>query len=466
MMAGGARRTFDETVAWFLTLACGGPSSVDVAAAESLLGQVPELATRNVHSASALGQSSAVAALLRDEPALATRPGGPWNREPLVYVCFSQLGRHRSQPTGGLARVARLLLDHGAAPNASHEWVPGNPRSRMTVLFGAAAVLGDVDLVRVLLEAGAQAADAHAIIRAAEQERFDCLELILDHGGDLNRTVHPTAGLPLHWLVDWSYKERAVRWLLEHGADPDERVGRIRETALHVAARRRRLDAVELLLDHGAEIDARTAGGKSAYAHALCRGFDEVAGLLRDRGADTRLSRADRLAVALVADDLDAARKIVETHPDLVPGLEPEDARILPDLAGRPSHTEAVRLLLDAGADITARGLDGGTALHQAAWFGQVDAAELLVAHGAPLEIRGDDHRSTPLGWVCHGSRFSGGAGQRSEVYARIAELLLVTGASLANPDDPEGDPQGRWLFRDASADVAAVLRRHGGRPD
>ncbi len=40
--------------------------------------------------------------------------------------------------------------------------------------------------------------------------------------------------------------------------------------------------------------------------------------------------------------------------------------------------------------------------------------------------------------------------------------LILTAGASLADPNDPEGDPKGERLLHDASDEVAAVLRRYG----
>jgi ankyrin repeat protein len=268
--------------------------------------------------------------------------------------------------------------------------------------------------------------------------------------------------LALQWLLDWRFRPEAVEWLLVRGADPNACRGPLAESALHVACRRRRCDGLELLLRHGARIDARTAGGKTAYAHAARRGFDDVVRLLTGHGADSALTRADELAVALARGELAEAHGLLRSDPGLVARFGPEDARILPDLAGRTA-VEPVELLLDAGCDIVARGLDDGTSLHQAAWFGQPDQARLLIRRGAPLDIRGDAHDSPPLGWVAHGSRYSGGAEQRGEAYARVAELLLDAGASTANPHDPAGDPHGRWLLEDASAPVAAVLRARGG---
>ncbi|MXV96537.1 MAG: hypothetical protein F4Y07_16275 [Gemmatimonadetes bacterium] len=100
--------------------------------------------------------------------------------------------------------------------------------------------------------------------------------------------------MTLHELLDFHYGvdgDDVLRRVLAQGADPNVRGGPHAETPLHVATRRRRSTAVAILLDRGADIDARTAGGKTAYAHAIRRGFDEVAALLAGRGASTELNR-------------------------------------------------------------------------------------------------------------------------------------------------------------------------------
>jgi ankyrin repeat protein len=259
--------------------------------------------------------------------------------------------------------------------------------------------------------------------------------------------------MDLHHCLDWSYGgDDALRALLEGGADPDERRGPRAETALHVAARRRRARAVEILLAHGADGDARTAGGKTARMHALRRGFADVVAALGEHGV-VELTDADRLAVALVDGRLDEARAILAACPGAARTGNPEEDRLLADLAGRPG-TERVQLLIDAGADLAATGLDGGTALHQAAWFGQPDNARLLIAAGAPLEIFDETHHSSPLGWAVHGSRYSGDAEARQDAYVELVVMLLKAGSGFKE------DAYLQRLLNDASPRVAALLPR------
>jgi ankyrin repeat protein len=259
-------------------------------------------------------------------------------------------------------------------------------------------------------------------------------------------------------MLDWSYSRPALEAALSGSPHLEARYGSRRETPLHVAARRRRLDAVALLLDAGADINARTEGNKTAYAHCVRRNFDDVAQLLAGRGADTTLRPTDRFAVAVVSHALDEARAVLAAHPGVARTGNPEEDRLLADVAGRLA-TEPVTFLLAQDVDLSAPGLDGGTPLHQAAWFGSVDNLRALLAAGAPVDVWGDDHRATPLGWAAHGSRWSGGAAERQDVYVEIAWALLDAGATLAYPEGV--GPDRSYLDRlreNASPPVSALF--------
>ncbi|MCB0629421.1 MAG: ankyrin repeat domain-containing protein [Saprospiraceae bacterium] len=264
--------------------------------------------------------------------------------------------------------------------------------------------------------------------------------------------------MDLHELLDTNYGPNGdvlLRQELISGIDPGACLKG--ETLLHVAVRRRRLNAVVILLEYGADINALNAHGKTAFAHALRRGFDEVAGFLQEKGAKTALNAADQFAVAVVNGRYDEARAIIKQHPGCVHTGNPEEDRLLADVAGR-NRIEAVTLLLAAGADLTARGLDDGTPLHQAAWFGQPVNARLLLDAGAPLDIFDKIHTSSPIGWAVHGARYSGGADIRRGVYVELVRMLLDAGSSLHYPDAPDGDAYLRRLKNDAIPAIRAIL--------
>jgi hypothetical protein len=65
-------------------------------------------------------------------------------------------------------------------------------------------------------------------------------------------------------------------------------------------------------------------------------------------------------------------------------------------------HHELAEWLLAHGADAGARSASGsrGTALHSAAWEGDLRMARILVSHGADPQALDDEHRNTPAGWA------------------------------------------------------------------
>ncbi|MEM7309541.1 MAG: ankyrin repeat domain-containing protein [Planctomycetota bacterium] len=290
-----------------------------------------------------------------------------------------------------------------------------------------------------------------ALLKALTGDRFEEAGAVLAAGFDVD-TPGPRDVTALYAVLDAAFTPERLAWLLARGADAGRPAGPHGEAAVHVAARRRRVDAVHALAAHGVDLDARNRGRKSAYQHAVRRGFDDVAEALAGHGCDRALDAGDRFAVHMNAGELDAARALA-AEGAIVDPANPEETRLLPDLAGRFDVVEAVELLLDLGFPVDARGLDGGTSLHVAGWFAQPEVIDLLLPRGAALELLCEEHRFTPLGWVTHGSRYSGGAAARNAEYGRCAQALLDAGASLVHPDRPD-DLSGAWLLRDAQGEV------------
>jgi ankyrin repeat protein len=82
--------------------------------------------------------------------------------------------------------------------------------------------------------------------------------------------------------------------------------------------------------------------------------------------------------------------------------------------ADRPDRWELLKLLLDHGADVLQRGVNGYTPLHHAAATNDVPAIELLLAHGADPGARTNvDDYATPLEEAERGNHHAAAAALR-----------------------------------------------------
>ena len=98
---------------------------------------------------------------------------------------------------------------------------------------------------------------------------------------------------------------------------------------------------------------------------------------------------------AASAGDIPTLRRDIDNNPQLISETEWEGRTLLHDAADK-SQLDAVRYLLDRGADVNARTSDGRTALHMAAQRGDILMITLLLSRGAAIDQR-DAKGWTPL---------------------------------------------------------------------
>ena len=93
-------------------------------------------------------------------------------------------------------------------------------------------------------------------------------------------------------------------------------------------------------------------------------------------------------------------RQTLEAMFERDPGLVRSDAVMMG--AVDFGHHELVEWLIAHGGNVNARASAQSrhTALHSAAWNGDLEMARLLVSAGADLAARDDEHDGTPLGWA------------------------------------------------------------------
>lgn len=154
--------------------------------------------------------------------------------------------------------------------------------------------------------------------------------------------------------------------LLEHGADPNAK-DNTDEAPLQAAARYGYLECVRALIEAGARINdfpdpAKTEYSETALCSAVRRKFSEVAEFLLGAGADPNAaSSSERLPLheAAGSGNVPLCRALVAAGANLKTTVKWRGAPL--HFAVSCSKMETVRELLQLGADVNARDLDGRT---------------------------------------------------------------------------------------------------------
>lgn len=413
----------------------------DTRSAKSMLDATPAIARYSIHTAAAVGDAATVRAMLDADPSLATQRSPGDNLEPLLYAVQDEIKQSLGVTAEQQLATVRALLDAGADPNASAP-LPDVSDNIPALYFPC--VHGNVEVARMLLERGANPTDGESLYHAAQHDHRACLELLVAFGADVHRGPAKHGNTPLHFLATHtpdnlisSKAMRGLRWLLEHGADPNvpSHAGRrdqpqAGETPLHrAAAVGHGEDVLRALVEHGARVDLAREDGATAYQLAVRVGNTSGAAYLASVGADTTLTAVDRLLGACASGDADTARAVVQANPGILERLGPSERDALGQALGS-GQFDMARLMVSLGWPLTQEGEWGGTPLHWAAWNGNVDMARLLIEAGAPVNTRDSRYGSSPIAWCAHGSRFCEHA--NDEDYPAIVHLLIDAGATRA----------------------------------
>jgi uncharacterized protein len=227
----------------------------------------------------------------------------------------------------------------------------------------------DLDSVKVLLAAGADVNQTTGYgwspLLVATQNRYYKLgAYLLDHGADVN-LANKGAWAPLYLATD----NRNI----ESGDYP------VRKGDMD------HLEFIKLLLDKGANVNARMKdstetrtvftnqwldeNGATPFLRASQSGDIVLMKLLLAHGADPKIATTLNVTALQVAAGI-----------GWVEGITYEWSE--------DSTLEAVKMLLDLGLDPNAQADTGRTALHGAAHKGRPAVVQLLVDHGAKLDVR------------------------------------------------------------------------------
>ncbi len=321
--------------------------------------------------------------------------------------------------------IMRLLLDNGAQTEREIE--------NGIVTVSTLGYAKNIKIAQLLLDRGADPSNSLQMI-----ENVNIAQFLIDNGAEVN--ARDETGTPLHGAAERGNTDM-VELLIANGAKVNK-WAETRITPLHIASN---AEITQILIDNGADIHAMSDGGTPLHTADNA----EVAKVLIKSGADVNArnyySGFTPLYVALRNGEINIAELLIKNGADVNAtedhGITPLHVAISRDMRGM------IELLLANGANMNMNsGVDGDTPFHYAISKGQKDIIEILINNGADVEIR-DAYEQTPI-------YYSGNV--------EITQLLLDHGADV-NAKNSDGRTPLDIAIAEGRDEIAALLREHGG---
>lgn len=341
------------------------------------------------------------------------------NRERVTPLVIAIRGRRSEVTSLFVNGLAERKANDGPTLNAWHE----------------AVKIGDLVTAQTLVHKGLikpkKIKDAWKPAEyAAESGNLLMLEFVVENKCSLKERS-PDGATPLHAAARRGHAQMAER-LLSLNVSWSTRIKKTEETALHVAAALGHTStAIALLAYRGANVAVADADNSEPVLLATRRGDFALVKALLNKGAKLRSYNKFGwnpmlLASAYGYSDLVGefiTRGISAEDKLMTPSFKPEKrtneaarrkytcevrfphsgARAL-HLAAEFGHDEAARILINAGADLTATDSRGWTPLHHAAFACRVQTVKLLLAKGAAVDAKTVDGNTAPaLGHRAYG---------------------------------------------------------------
>ncbi|OYQ33616.1 hypothetical protein CHU95_14660 [Niveispirillum lacus] len=355
----------------------------DRAAAARILARWPDIGAGDLLLDVLRGHTSSVARRLAADASLVNRKTGPLNWEPLLYLAYARL------PGGAGVEMARLLLDHGADPNARFDDGWGNAFTILTGLIGQ----GEGDrpphpdaraLMALLVERGADPFDLQALYNTSiSRDEVEWLDVIW--------SACAARGVTGAWLERLDAPRIGGRFPLP-----------VIDYLLGNAVAYNHLSGADWLLRHGADADGIHAySGRSLLVEALVYGHRAMADLLRRHGArEPDLSPAMAFQAAAMALDREQARTLALAHPQVL-----DDPAPLHN-AAQQGRVGVVELLLALGVPVDLADAGGQRAIQYAVMGDALDVVRLLVTRGADVDRpTATDYGGGAMGFAAHFGR-------------------------------------------------------------
>lgn len=271
------------------------------------------------------------------------------NRSALHYACIR-----------GSGPLTRVLLHFKAEPNVwdKHHIMP----------LHYAAITGSPECIHLLIKNGAKvnagAEHKSPLCYAVQKNHLKCVNTLLQYGANPNISYMHNES-PIHVAAEMGYIQ-CLKSLLSHGANVNSVAGQKRNSPLHLAAEDDFFECVQVLLDHGANVNIRNLDQQTPLHIACLSQSVETADVLIKNKADVNLTYRDgrtalHASIVKETSSWDCARMLLESKIDV---NKADNFGYTPlHLAALNEYSTCVLMLIEHGADLTARTNGGVTAL-------------------------------------------------------------------------------------------------------
>eukprot|EP00435_Cladocopium_sp_Y103_P040063 s837_g10.t2 len=361
---------------------------------------------------------------------------------------------------GGCLEAVRFLLENGAKKDP----MALIGMTAMTPLL-LAADHGHVEIARFLVEEGANkdwlVCDGNGLFAAAESGHLDMVRFLVAVGCDKDRS-NELGATPLYYAAGNGHLD-VVRFLVESGANRDSTTTAGR-TALDLASEGGHAEVVRYLSAESPRRKARRLNSprrSSSFSGPISCGNQAPR---RTMGCFASVPEKLQLVV------LEFCPPDAEEDEQMMSAARDNDTLGLEQLLKRPrnptgrdedgltplhhaakcGHVEAMRLLLEAGAEIDARTKHGSAPLHLAAERGHLAAVQCLVEAGAPKD---------PVNYICEITPLGLAAAYGHQ---KVVRFLLEAGADKDHPTTDIGRTPLHFAIMVRNLEVVRILLEFG----
>ena len=155
---------------------------------------------------------------------------------------------------------------------------------------------------------------------------------------------------------------------------------------IHYATGHGHIDAVRLLLEHGANVNSLN-GGTTPLHIASYNGNTNINSLLLDYDANlTIYNKAGHLAIHMAVKNIDVFQQLLDGGAD-INAMTSNGGSVLTVAIWNNAPISTINLILSKGVDVNNIDNMSCTPLHVASLCNNMEAAKLLLKHGADINL-------------------------------------------------------------------------------